>query len=100
VFGATRFVVFEALIRLATCGSRRCCHVVEPSRPGMPPALPTSMNRFTNLLADGEFEAAARQMISHIDTVEAGLTRQIGKDPLIDLRIALLRPLKPERPDP
>jgi DNA-binding GntR family transcriptional regulator len=54
----------------------------------------------TNLLANGEFEAAARQMISHIDTVEAGLTRQIDKDPLIDLRMALLRPLKPAGPEP
>jgi DNA-binding GntR family transcriptional regulator len=55
--------------------------------------------QLTNLLADGEFERAARQMISHIDHVEAGLTKQIDKDPLIDLRTALLQPLKPERHD-
>ena len=53
--------------------------------------------QITNLLADGQFERAARQMISHIDHVEAGLTQQIDKDPLIDLRTALQQPRKPER---
>ncbi len=36
-------------------------------------------------------------MISHIDYVEASLTKQIDKDPLVDLRTALQQPLKPEK---
>ena len=53
--------------------------------------------QITNLLADGQFETAARQMISHIDYVEASLTKQVDKDPLVDLRLALQQPLRPER---
>ena len=45
--------------------------------------------QITNLLADGENERAASLMVSHIDNVEAGLTKQVAKDPLIDLRTAL-----------
>jgi DNA-binding GntR family transcriptional regulator len=50
--------------------------------------------QITNLLAAGELARAARQMLSHIDNVEAGLTRQVPNDPLIDLRTALQHPLK------
>jgi len=53
--------------------------------------------QITNLLAEGQFESAAREMISHIDYVEASLTKQIDKDPLVDLRLALQQPLRPER---
>jgi DNA-binding GntR family transcriptional regulator len=50
-----------------------------------------------NLLADGNHQRAAGQMVSHIDNVEAGLTKQVSNDPLIDLRIALQHPLKTEK---
>jgi DNA-binding GntR family transcriptional regulator len=53
--------------------------------------------QLTNLLAEGRFDAAARLMISHIDYVEASLAKQIDKDPLVDLRVALQQPLRPER---
>ncbi|MGD0104985.1 MAG: GntR family transcriptional regulator [Rhodopila sp.] len=53
--------------------------------------------QITNLLADGKNQRAAQQMVSHIDNVEAGLTRQVPSDPLIDLRIALQHPLKTEK---
>jgi DNA-binding GntR family transcriptional regulator len=45
--------------------------------------------QITDLFAAGELERAAQQMLSHIDNVEAGLTRQIEPDPLVDLRTAL-----------
>jgi DNA-binding GntR family transcriptional regulator len=50
--------------------------------------------QITDLLAAGELERAAKLMLSHIDNVEAGLTKQIEPDPLIDLRTALQHPLK------
>jgi DNA-binding GntR family transcriptional regulator len=53
--------------------------------------------QITNLLADGDHERAAQQMVSHIDNVEAGLTKQVPNDPLIDLRIALQHPLRTEK---
>jgi DNA-binding GntR family transcriptional regulator len=53
--------------------------------------------RITDLLAAGQLEQAAQQMLSHIDNVEAGLTKQIEPDPLIDLRTALQHPLKTEK---
>jgi DNA-binding GntR family transcriptional regulator len=53
--------------------------------------------QITDLLAAGELDRAARQMLSHIDNVEAGLTKQIEPDPLIDLRTALQHPLKIEK---
>jgi DNA-binding GntR family transcriptional regulator len=53
--------------------------------------------QITNLLADGKNARAAQQMVSHIDNVEAGLTKQVPNDPLIDLRMALQHPLKTEK---
>jgi DNA-binding GntR family transcriptional regulator len=50
--------------------------------------------QITNCLAAGDYQRAAQQMISHLDSVEAGLTKQVENDPLIDLRIALQHPLK------
>jgi len=53
--------------------------------------------QITTLLANGENERAARQMLLHIDNVEAGLTKQVEHDPLIDLRTALQPPIKIEK---
>jgi len=53
--------------------------------------------QLADLLARGQFEAAARLMISHIDYVESSLAKQIDRDPLVDLRVALQQPLKPEK---
>jgi DNA-binding GntR family transcriptional regulator len=53
--------------------------------------------QITDLLADGNNARAAQQMVPHIDNVEAGLTKQIEPDPLIDLRTALQHPLKTEK---
>jgi DNA-binding GntR family transcriptional regulator len=53
--------------------------------------------QITDILAAGDHERAARQMVSHIDNIEAGLTRQVENDPLIDLRMALQHPLKTEK---
>jgi DNA-binding GntR family transcriptional regulator len=53
--------------------------------------------QITNLLADGNHARAAQQMVSHIDNVEAGLTKQVPNDPLTDLRIALQHPLRTEK---
>jgi DNA-binding GntR family transcriptional regulator len=53
--------------------------------------------QITDLLADGKNVRAAQQMVSHIDNVEAGLTKQVPNDPLTDLRMALQHPLKTEK---
>jgi DNA-binding GntR family transcriptional regulator len=53
--------------------------------------------QITDLLADGQNARAARLLVSHIDHVEAGLTRQVPNDPLTDLRLALQHPLKAEK---
>lgn len=45
-------------------------------------------------LAAGELERAARLMLAHIGNVEAGLTKRIDRDPLLDLRQALRLPPK------
>jgi DNA-binding GntR family transcriptional regulator len=54
--------------------------------------------RITDCLAAGDIEGAAAQMISHIGNVEAGLTRRVDHDPLLDLRLALQHPFKKEGP--
>ncbi len=43
----------------------------------------------TNVLAEGDLDRAAAMMIEHIGNVEAGLTKRIDRDPLLDLRNAL-----------
>ncbi len=45
--------------------------------------------QIVDLLAAGDLDAAAALMIEHIGHVEAGLTRRIDADPLLDLRQAL-----------
>jgi DNA-binding GntR family transcriptional regulator len=45
--------------------------------------------QIADLLASDDREQAARQMIAHIGNVEAGLTKPIERDPLLDLRLAL-----------
>jgi DNA-binding GntR family transcriptional regulator len=52
--------------------------------------------RITDCLAAGDIEGAARQMMSHIGNVESGLTRRVDRDPLLDLSLALLHPIKKE----
>jgi DNA-binding GntR family transcriptional regulator len=51
----------------------------------------------TDALAAGELERAAELMSHHIGNVEAGLTKRIDRDPLLDLRQALR--LAPKRGD-
>lgn len=48
--------------------------------------------RLTDLLAAGELQEAAELMVAHIGHVEAGLTRRLDPDPLLDLRRALQLP--------
>ncbi|AMJ63365.1 GntR family transcriptional regulator [Bosea sp. PAMC 26642] len=43
----------------------------------------------TEVLASGDLKRAAELMIDHIGNVEAGLTKRIDTDPLLDLRHAL-----------
>jgi DNA-binding GntR family transcriptional regulator len=45
--------------------------------------------QITNVLAKGDLERAAELMAAHIGNVEAGLTKRIDSDPLLDLRQAL-----------
>ena len=45
--------------------------------------------QITDALAAGDLDGAARLMVAHIGNVEAGLTRRIDTDPLLDLRQAL-----------
>jgi DNA-binding GntR family transcriptional regulator len=45
--------------------------------------------RITRSLAEGDPERAAELMVAHIGDVEAGLTKRIDRDPLLDLRQAL-----------
>jgi DNA-binding GntR family transcriptional regulator len=52
--------------------------------------------RITDCLAAGDIAGAARQMMSHIGNVESGLTRRVDRDPLLDLSLALLHPIKKE----
>ena len=57
--------------------------------------------RITNRLAEGDLAGAAALMIDHIGHVEAGLTKRIDRDPLLDLRHALqLSPKKSGSDDP
>jgi DNA-binding GntR family transcriptional regulator len=51
----------------------------------------------TDALAAGDLERAADLMTRHIGNVEAGLTKRIDRDPLLDLRQALR--LAPKRGD-
>ncbi len=53
--------------------------------------------RITAALAAGDTDRAAKLMTAHIGDVEAGLTRRIDPDPLLDLRQALQ--LSPRRGD-
>jgi DNA-binding GntR family transcriptional regulator len=46
----------------------------------------------TDALAQGDLVRAADLMAEHIGGVEAGLTKRIDRDPLLDLRQALLHP--------
>jgi DNA-binding GntR family transcriptional regulator len=45
--------------------------------------------QITDALAAGDTDDAARLLVSHIGNVEAGLTKRIDRDPLLDLRQAL-----------
>ena len=45
--------------------------------------------QITDLLATGDLDRAASLMTMHIGNVEAGLTKRIDRDPLLDLRQAL-----------
>lgn len=54
--------------------------------------------RITDLLAVGDLEGAAKQMISHIGNVESGLTKRVETDPLLDLRQALQQSVKKKGP--
>jgi DNA-binding GntR family transcriptional regulator len=49
----------------------------------------TDHEHITNALAEGDLERAAGLMITHIGSVEAGLTKRVDRDPLLDLRQAL-----------
>jgi DNA-binding GntR family transcriptional regulator len=46
----------------------------------------------TDLLAVDDIEGAVGKMIAHIGNVEAGLTKRLDRDPLLDLRAALQHP--------
>jgi DNA-binding GntR family transcriptional regulator len=50
--------------------------------------------RITAALAEGDLDRAAELMTAHIGNVEAGLTKRIDHDPLLDLRQALRLPPK------
>lgn len=50
--------------------------------------------RITAALAEGDLDRAAELMTAHIGNVEAGLTKRIEHDPLLDLRQALRLPPK------
>ncbi len=50
------------------------------------------------LLATGNLDGAALLMTAHIGHVEAGLTKRIDNDPLLDLRQALRIPPGPNPP--
>jgi DNA-binding GntR family transcriptional regulator len=54
----------------------------------------------TAALAAGDLERAASLMTAHIGSVEAGLTRRIDRDPLLDLRQALQLTPKNAGPNP
>ncbi len=56
--------------------------------------------QITDALAAGDIEGAARLMVAHIGHVEAGLTRRIDPDPLLDLRQALRLPPGTNDADP
>jgi DNA-binding GntR family transcriptional regulator len=45
--------------------------------------------QITNVLAAGNLGRAAELMTAHIGNVEAGLTKRLDRDPLLDLRQAL-----------
>jgi DNA-binding GntR family transcriptional regulator len=48
----------------------------------------------TKALAEGDLQRAADLMTAHIGNVEAGLTKRVDRDPLLDLRQALRLPPK------
>jgi DNA-binding GntR family transcriptional regulator len=48
--------------------------------------------QITDLIAEGRLDDAAELMAHHIGNVEAGLTKRIDHDPLLDLRHALRLP--------
>jgi DNA-binding GntR family transcriptional regulator len=50
----------------------------------------------TDLLARNDIDGAVRQMVAHIGNVEAGLTKRLDRDPLLDLRAALQYPFSKE----
>jgi DNA-binding GntR family transcriptional regulator len=54
----------------------------------------------TDMLAQGDLDRAAALMIAHIGNVEAGLTKRIDRDPLLDLRNALQITPKNAGPNP
>jgi DNA-binding GntR family transcriptional regulator len=54
----------------------------------------------TAALAAGDLDRAASLMTAHIGSVEAGLTRRIDRDPLLDLRQALQLTPKNAGPNP
>ncbi len=50
--------------------------------------------RITDLIAAGDIEGAAKEMVAHIDNIESGLTQRLDRDALSDLRQLLQQPLK------
>jgi DNA-binding GntR family transcriptional regulator len=48
--------------------------------------------QITNFLEAGDAPQAARELLAHIDTIEASFTKRIERDPLTDLRQALRIP--------
>ncbi len=56
--------------------------------------------QITAHLAAGDVDRAAHLMIAHIGNVEAGLTKRIDRDPLLDLRHALQITPKNAGPNP
>jgi DNA-binding GntR family transcriptional regulator len=56
--------------------------------------------QITAFLAAGDLERAAELMTAHIGNVEAGLTKRIDSDPLLDLRQALQIMPKKAGPNP
>ena len=50
--------------------------------------------RITDLIAAGDIEGAAKEMVTHIDNIESGLTHRLDRDALFDLRQILQQPLR------